>query len=107
MELSLIIFLTVNFLTNLMVVRNLRSKRLNWVEIPATVETFEGCDCASKITELFLPLLKEENQVPVKAVDESHKAWINRTEEPTVAPPSPHKPPPIPGPLERPAGFAL
>lgn len=45
-------------------------------------------------------------ETPVVASNEAYQAWKNVKEVLPVAGPSPHGPPPKPGPLERPYGFS-
>lgn len=112
MELIIVLIaLLVSIVTNLLVVRSLKNFQPREVELfSATLEKMDGCGCVSKtveeIREILFPPLEESFPVTVpKEVDESYHAWKNRTEEPILAPPSPHKPPPPLGPLERPYGF--
>jgi hypothetical protein len=59
------------------------------------------------IRDSFVSLQEEVVETPLPpAPDESHKAWKNRVEQPKLAPITPHGPPPVPGPLERPYGFS-
>lgn len=107
MELIIAIILTTNIITNLIVIGNLIKFQSNKYEIfinnPALVEN----SLSGNETEEILPLpLEEVPVVPPKTVEGSYHAWENRIEEPVKASPSPHGPPPKPGPLERPTGFS-
>lgn len=108
MESVLFIILIINVIVSLTTIY-LVNKKFQVHELVPVLEPTE-CKCASELIEelkrALIPIVLEE---PVKVPtppDDSHKAWKNRVEEPSVAPHSPHGPPPIPGPLERPYGFS-
>jgi len=113
MELVVLTLLTVTIALNLMVLFRLRF-RPNEVELTTTLEAIEGCRCtcsavkegpATVESPLPIPALVPQAPGPT-AADEAYHAWKNRTEEPVLAPPSPHGPPPKPGPMQRPYGFS-
>lgn len=108
MEIIISIILTINVITQLVIIKNFKNfqttKNEYFQYFPGAIEIASNHD--SQIEEVPLaPILEEVHAVPVPK--ESYQAWKNRTEEPVVAPRSPHGPPPKTGPLERPSGFAL
>lgn len=110
MELTIsFVALTISLVTNLILVLNIKRDKFTDLEFVPILETGVGChcDCAAKIAEAEGTLIpvSHEAVIPVTQ-DDSYHAWKNRTEEPIKASTSPHHPPPLPGPLERPAGFA-
>ena len=104
MELVLLAGLIACSISNVVLIRKIK----NYSEVTTTLEVLEQphCDCISKVEEL-LGSFKPEEPIRLPEPDESHFAWKNRREEPRIAPPSPHRPAPVPGPLERPYGFPL
>lgn len=111
MELVITIVLIASIVTNFVTFRSFKKLQSHPVELSPVIESI-GCDCkvglVEEFKEVLLPLLEEKaDKIPSpKAPDESYMAWRNQKEEPKTAPPSPHGPAPIPGPLERPYGFS-
>ncbi len=109
MEFAISIVLILSVITNLITIHNI--KNLQWhpveTELLPVLES-ASCDCGIGVVEdikaVILPLLEAKPKATLPA-DDAYKAWKNRAEEPIVASPSPHKPPPIPEPLARPYGF--
>jgi hypothetical protein len=89
--------------------KKLQSQSIS-VDLAPPVTGVIDCDCGEGLFEgvkqILGPLLEEKSVPAPTPPDESHLAWRNRKEEPQVALPSPHGPPPVPGPLERPYGFS-
>jgi|ERR1700746_1090676 len=113
MEILISIVLIVLVISNIALFRAVKKLQLQSLPIQfAPVTGILDCDCREGIvkefTEIITPLLEAKaDKITVPSTpDESHFAWRNQKEEPKVAPPSPHGPPPIPGPLERPYGFS-
>lgn len=112
MEIMVSIILVVSIISNFLMINNLKKLHSQTIEtLPLEIGSID-CDCKEgllqEFTEIITPLLNEKTDKIVTPLtpDESHYAWRNQKEEPTKAPPSPHGPPPIPGPLQRPYGFS-
>lgn len=110
MEIALLVILTVNVIISFTIM-NLLSKQFQVysLEMSPVLETVP-CRCAEELIEelklaLVPTILEEPVSIPTPP-DDSYHAWTNRVEEPTVAPPSPHGPPPQLEPLQRPYGFS-
>lgn len=109
MEFAILAVLVVSVITNLITLRGLKSLQLSYeaVEIFPLIDSASTCSCGEELLERVEKIFtRAEKPVPTPP-DESHYAWKNVKEEPVKAPPSPHGPPPIPGPLARPYGFPL
>lgn len=98
MDFAIIVLIITNIVTNLYLIHTLENQK------PIVIEPqWEGIT-----VRVELPTEEPKVEEPSVVVDnEKYKAWKNVTYEPVKAPPSPHGPPPIPGPLQRPSGFAL
>lgn len=109
MELVIVIALIVSVITHAVSIYNLRKLQPKPVELFSSVTESIGCGCGEglieEVKELRSIIEEQKTKLPVPP-DESHYAWRNQKEEPKVAPPSPHGPAPLPGPLERPYGFS-
>lgn len=112
MEFAIIIALFLVAITNVDMVIAMKKLREHSGEIelspPVTgqIECKCGIELLDAMKEILQPSVEEEPIKTPSPPDESYSAWRNHKEEPTVAPPSPHGPAPVPGPLERPYGFA-
>lgn len=117
MELVNVLVLLATVIVNVVTLHALKKLQSHPLEVellPVLEST--GCDCGCSMADNIKDELSKEikllleGQSPTETSppipDESYHAWQNRKEEPTVAPPSPHGPPPVPGPLERPYGFS-
>lgn len=109
MEFVISALLVVTIITNLVLVNTVKKSHSSGFEILPVLESKE-CDCKTAFIEevktILLPLVEDKAPKPIPKPDESHFAWRNQKEEPKQAPPSPHGPPPTPGPLQRPYGFS-
>lgn len=109
MEFVTAIALVMMALSNIAVFKQLQKLQLHptVINLSPPVTGLIECHCGEGLVEEPQEILDQEKSVNTPSVpDESYFAWKNHKEEPTVAPPSPHGPPPIPGPLERPYGFS-
>lgn len=115
MELIIIVTLLATVITNLMTFRIVKKLQLlPQVElVPTILESIKECNCGTWLTEevkeikeIVLPKSEEVSVKISPTPDDSYHAWTNHVEEPVLASPSPHGPPPIPEPLARPYGFS-
>jgi hypothetical protein len=112
MEFVIAVALVISTIANIVIFKRLQNLQPHpiSVELSPPVTGLIECGCKeelfAEVKAIIGPLVEKESvQVP-SPPDESYSAWRNHKEEPSVAPPSPHGPPPKPGPLERPYGFS-
>lgn len=112
MEFAIIVMLFLVAITNVDMVIAMKKLRAHSeeVELSPPVTGLTECKCGVELFDMvkgiLQPTVEEEPVKTPSPPDESYSAWRNQKEEPKVAPPSPHGPPPVPGPLERPYGFS-